>query len=130
MARQVPAAGVAGATGDAGNAGDGHGAICDDAGNEAGATDYGAAAGGDVAVIPIESRKTSDSRGSPRQRALSTGSNTREEECVPQSDECCGATVYNQRHPNSSPPLQACHASERSSPIKYQETMDWEHSEY
>ena len=60
LVRQVRAASAAGATGAAGNAGDGNGTICDDASNDVGATDGGAAAGGDVAVIPTGDRKPPD----------------------------------------------------------------------
>lgn len=67
FAREICAAGAAGATGAAGNTGYGNGAIYDDADNDAGAPDGVAAAGGDVTVIPTMDRKTSGRRGFPRQ---------------------------------------------------------------
>ena len=60
LARQVRAANAVDAAGATGNAGDGNGTICDDAGNDAGAADGGAAARGDVAVIPTGNRKPLD----------------------------------------------------------------------
>ena len=90
--RQVRAASDADATDGVGNASDGNCTICDDDGNDAVAIDCVAAAGGDVTVIPTGDPKPPDRRVYLTQWAFATGKNTRDDEGVPQSDDCCGSS--------------------------------------